>query len=181
MSTLITEEYKAQSRQLHEEGSFGVKGHSYAQRVLDICNAIYSSDVLDYGCGRHTLAKSLAFPIKEYDPCLEGFDSPPAPADVVVCTDVLEHIEPECLDAVLDDLKRVTRKFGFFAVDIRPARKTLPDGRNAHLIQEPAAWWFPKLYQRWSTVQISEMTFDSQTTPGVVKVLGFFAVVKDPR
>ncbi len=84
-----------------------------------------------------------------YDPAIEGLDDEPEPADLVVCGDVLEHIEPECLDAVLDDLKRCTVKAIFLTVATRPAKKTLSDGRNAHLIQQPAEWWLPKIMQRW--------------------------------
>jgi hypothetical protein len=181
MSTLISEAYKAQNRQLHEEGHFGFRGHAYGQAILDIASAIRSTDILDYGCGQHTLQKTLPFPIKEYDPCIPGFDTPPAPSDVVVCTDVLEHVEPECLDAVLDDLKRVTRLVGFLSIEVRPAQKTLPDGRNAHLIQEPATWWFPKLFERWSSVQMNDIFYNSKTVPGLVKKLGFYAIVKDKR
>ncbi|HET9469625.1 MAG TPA: hypothetical protein VFO24_00885, partial [Usitatibacter sp.] len=71
--------------------------------------------------------------------------------------DVLEHIEPECLDEVLDDLQRVTRKIGFFVIATREAEKTLPDGRNAHLIQEPIAWWAPRLEKRFTVSQVREM------------------------
>lgn len=175
---LISERYREQNSLLHKEGAYGHKGGSYANQVVDICNTLRSTDVLDYGCGQHFLAQRLPFPIKEYDPALEGFDKAPEPADIVVCTDVLEHIEPECLDAVLDDLKRLTKKVGFFAVDIREAKKTLPDGRNAHLIQQPAEWWFPKFHSRWSVVQITDILFPSQTNPGVIKNLGFMAAVR---
>jgi len=30
-------------------------------------------------------------------------------------------------------------------IDTLPARKTLPDGRNAHLIQESQDWWLSKI------------------------------------
>jgi len=59
----------------------------------------------------------------------------------VVCGDVLEHVEPECLDDVLAELRRVTQEVGLFVVHLTAAKKTLPDGRNAHLIQQPADWW----------------------------------------
>ena len=178
---LLTESYKAQNKLLHSAGGYGVKGHSYAERIIALCRAVGSMDVLDYGCGQHSMQKSLPFKIREYDPCVDGFDATPEPADIVSCTDVLEHIEPECLDAVLDDLKRVTRKLGFFTVDIRPARKFLSDGRNAHLIQEPAEWWFPKLFARFGSVQIGDILFNSETEPGLIKVLGFVAIVSNPR
>jgi hypothetical protein len=71
--------------------------------------------------------------------------------------DVLEHIEPDCLDDVLDDLKRVTKGIGFFTVACGPAAKVLPDGRNAHLIQEPPEWWLPKLLERFDLYTFQRM------------------------
>jgi hypothetical protein len=68
---------------------------------------------------------------------------------MVCCIDVLEHIEPDLLDNVLDDLKRVTKRIGFFTVSTSPAEKTLPDGRNAHLIQAAPEWWLPKFMERF--------------------------------
>ena len=175
---LISEAYREQNQQLHEsEEAYGTKGHHYAKRILHYCAAAETQDVLDYGCGKQTLQKRLPFPIKHYDPCIPGLDTPPEPADILVCTDVLEHIEPDCLDSVLDDIRRLTRVCAFLTVDTRPARKFLPDGRNAHLIQEPAEWWFPKLYSRFEVVQISKIVLrakDSQE--GREKNLGFIAV-----
>jgi hypothetical protein len=152
---LISPAYLEQNKQLHSEPGYGTKGYHYAKEIIPLANALRSADILDYGCGQRTLEKALGLPIRNYDPCIPGLDSPPEPADIVVCTDVLEHIEPDCLDAVLDDLKRVTRHLGFFVVDTRPAVKILPDGRNAHLIQEPAEWWFPKFFSRWEIVQVA--------------------------
>jgi hypothetical protein len=45
----------------------------------------------------------------------------------------------------------------------RPAKKLLPDGRNAHLIQQPRDWWLPRLAQRFAIHQVegneSEIVF----------------------
>jgi len=100
---------------------------------------------LDYGCGKGFLAEELDFPIWEYDPAVSGKERLPKPADIVICTDVLEHIEPETLDAVLDDLRRVTRKVGVFSLCTAPANKTFSDGTDAHLIVMPKTWWQMKL------------------------------------
>lgn len=178
---LLTESYREQNKQLHKRGNYGIKGHIYADAIAMVCASVGTTDLLDYGCGQGTLKKALPFPIREYDPCIAGVDKPPEPADVVACTDVLEHIEPECLDAVLDDLRRVTRMAGFFAIDTRPAKKVLPDGRNAHLIQQGADWWFPRLYERFSVVQIKDVLYESQTAPGLIKSLGIVAIVSGAR
>ena len=153
----ISPHYLEQNRRLHETGQYGASGGRWAGPVLQLCSDLGTRDVLDYGCGQRTLEKGLGFPIRNYDPCIPGLDAPPGPADIVVCTDVLEHVEPECLDAVLDDLKRVTRNAGLFLIATRPAEKTLPDGRNAHLIQEPQSWWLTRLQQRFRVSQVREM------------------------
>jgi FkbM family methyltransferase len=144
---LISDELREMNRQLHEENPYyGVGGGKYADLVKQIKAASPDIEsVLDYGCGKGFLQKSLDFPIWQYDPAVPEFSEPPRPADLVVCTDVLEHIEPDKLDYVLDDLKRVTLKAGYFVIHLGAARKTYPDGRNAHLIQQPADWWVKKL------------------------------------
>jgi hypothetical protein len=67
------------------------------------------------------------------------------PADVVVCNDVLEHVEPEHLDEVLKHMASLAKKAIVLTVATVPAVKTLADGRNAHLIVENARWWYTKL------------------------------------
>ena len=150
----ITPGYLELNRQLHSGGFYGISGGNWTKVVRSICDTIQSRDVLDYGCGQRTLEKGLGFPIRNYDPCVAGLDAPPEPADVVVCTDVLEHVEPACVDDVLDDLKRLTRKAALLVIANRPAKKFLPDGRNAHLIQQGRDWWLPKLALRFSIHQI---------------------------
>ncbi len=77
----------------------------------------------------------------------------PEPRELVACIDVLEHIEPECLDDVLDDLRRCVLKYGIFTIHTKPAQKILPDGRNAHLIQEQPDWWKEKLNKRFTIIK----------------------------
>jgi len=116
--------------------------------------------VLDYGCGSNlSLAKGLKslhkLTYQCYDPGVERYAAPPVPAELVCCLDVLEHIEPDYLEAVLDDLRRVTQGVLVATVATGPAGKTLPDGRNAHLIQEPMQWWLPKLWSRFDLQNFS--------------------------
>jgi len=153
----ITPEYAAQNRLMHETGTFGMSGGRWVQPVLALCEQLGTRDILDYGCGQRTLERFLGFPIANYDPCIPGLDAPPAPADIVVCTDVLEHVEPDCLDEVLDDLRRVTRVAGLFLIATRPAERVLADGRNAHLIQQPKSWWLPRLERRFRVSQVRDL------------------------
>jgi hypothetical protein len=116
--------------------------------------------ILDYGCGHNcTLAKSLKADHKityqAYDPGVPKFAKDPIPAQLVCCLDVLEHIEPEYLENVLDDLARLSEGLVFLSFCTAPALKFLSDGRNAHLTVQPVQWWLPKLWDRWDmqTVQ----------------------------
>lgn len=153
---LITEEYRKLNETLHASNAyFGKSGHKWAVDVIDLALSLRTQDILDYGCGKSTLAHNIPFRIKQYDPCVPKYSRTPEPAELVVCTDVLEHIEPGCLDSVLDDLKRVTKNMGFFVIANGMAKKNLPDGRNAHLIQEHASWWLPKIFQRFDILNFN--------------------------
>jgi len=153
---LITEEYRKLNAQKHEESdAYGSYGYQLTDHVKKLARQIGAHTILDYGCGKRTLEKKLGYAINNYDPAIPGCDGTPEPADLVVCCDVLEHIEPECLDAVLDDLQRVTKNTIMLLIDTQAANKHLPDGRNAHAIIENAEWWIPKLVTRWSTKEIS--------------------------
>jgi len=152
---VISEDYRSLNRQLHEANDFyGVGGAKHADTVRKLRESIKATSVLDYGCGKGMLAASLEFPIWEYDPAIPGKDELPRPADLVCCTDVLEHIEPAHLGAVLLDLKRVTKKLGYFVIHTGPASKTLPDGRNTHLIQRGEAWWRKNLSRAFKVGKI---------------------------
>lgn len=148
---LITDEYRQLNAELHVSNPhYGVSSSRWAPHVADLAARLQTQDILDYGCGKGLLKQTLGWPIREYDPAIPGKDTPPEPADLVICTDVLEHIEPECLSHVLDDLQRLTRKVAFLNVATRPAKKVLADGRNAHLIQEQLSFWLPQFWERFT-------------------------------
>ena len=148
---IISNEYKQECKQLHETvPDWGTGGRKYAPVVERIVKDYAPKNILDYGCGKQTLSRELSkYRIIGYDPALPGLDELPAPADLVICTDVLEHIEPDCLEDVLDDLERVVRCHLFAVVVNRRASQYLPDGRNCHLIIESHKWWIDKLWSRF--------------------------------
>ena len=139
---LISDEYRAININFHElKRNFGAGGRKWSELV----RPYEGQSILDYGCGKGTLKKALGFDIAEYDPAIVGKDALPEPADVVVCLDVLEHIEPENLDDVLTHIHSLMRRRGIFVISCRKAKKVLPDGRNAHLIVNEWGWWKGKL------------------------------------
>lgn len=154
---LISADYVQLNRQLHRENlAYGVGGDRYAQTVLKLTAALKTKNVLDYGCGKGRLGRALPFQIAEYDPAVTGKEESPKPADIVICTDVLEHVEPEKLLYVLGDLRRCIQQVGYFVIHTGPSMKSLADGRNTHLIQQPKAWWEEKLDGLFHVGQIFE-------------------------
>lgn len=155
---LISSDYAALNRDLHaSRPDYGTSGVRWAETVSALAEELRAASILDYGCGKQTLAAALpGLKLVGYDPALPGLDSPPEPADLVVCTDVLEHVEPDCIDDVLDDLCRVTSKLALVTVATRPAVKTLSDGRNAHLTVKPFSWWREGFLTRFDLVEVVE-------------------------
>lgn len=156
----ITEEYRKMQQELHENPRYGTASLGFAPLVADLIRQSGAQSVSDYGAGKKNLQVGLnnagIFPeYKPYDPAFPEYGSPQT-ADLVCCIDVLEHIEPALLENVLLDLAAITNKVGFFSIHMTPAVKVLPDGRNAHLIQEPTSWWLPKLCQHFDIVQLQQ-------------------------
>lgn len=143
---MISPDYLKLNSQFHKEcASYGTSGQKYSSDVERIAAQVGAETILDYGCGKCTLSKSLPhLNITNYDPCIEELDKPPAAADLVVCTDVLEHVEKEYIDSVINELKRLSRKAIFLYVGTIPACKNLPDGRNAHISIHDSEWWLDK-------------------------------------
>jgi methyltransferase family protein len=160
---LISEEYRKLQQALHRNPEYGIASVKYARLVADVATAQGASELLDYGAGKGRLGEALKqllprpLTIHHYDPAIAEWSARPAPCRLVACIDVLEHIEPEYLDNVLDELKRVVAGHGVFTVSTRPAKRILDDGRNAHLIQKPSSWWLPLLMERFELVAFNRV------------------------
>lgn len=154
---LISENYRQLNAALHSaRPDYGIGGARLAPMVEHLAATYKAESILDYGCGKGEMVKAMSAGwrslVAEYDPALVGKDGQPEPADLVVCGDVMEHIEPECLELVIRDLRRVTRKVLFCNIATFPASKELADGRNAHLIIEDVRWWLPRFWHVFEPV-----------------------------
>jgi len=139
---LISDMHRERNKKLHDTNlMYGVSAERHFNDVLNLYNSIDAKSLLDYGCGKSYLAKNLPFPIWEYDPAIPGKDEEARCADMVTCIDVLEHIEPDYLFLVLNDLQRCIKKYGYFVISTQPAIKAFEDGVNTHLIVENKEWW----------------------------------------
>jgi hypothetical protein len=141
---VISDSHTAIMRKMVEERLWIWNGGLLAV-VESLIRRLTPRTILDYGSGTGHLVTRLSVPAWEYDPAVPGKDLPPRPADLVLCLDVLPCVEPEYLDAVLADLSRCTLGVTYLVIETGPSAVTLPDGRNAHLIQEGAAWWRERL------------------------------------
>jgi SAM-dependent methyltransferase len=151
MRDLASDAYAAQLKKLHSDSkAFGV-GNVTAKHYPTIRNVIQKRSfcsVLDYGCGKGHFIQYA----KQNLPGLrvEGFDVasdeyailPSGPFDMVVCLDVMEHVEFGALSNVLGEIRERTGEVFICSVANYPAGKTLPDGRNAHVTQMPFGYWF---------------------------------------
>jgi hypothetical protein len=155
----ISAEYLALQKELHKDPNYGVASVHYAPLVKQVLELSKSTSLSDYGAGKQNLKKALHnigksdFDYRPYDPAFPEYGQA-QPAELVCCIDVLEHIEPDFIDAVLLDLRSITQKVGFFSIATGAARKVLKDGRNAHLIQKPTSWWLPKLCEHFEIMQL---------------------------
>jgi hypothetical protein len=148
----ISAEYRQQQMELHRNPNYGIASLGYAPTVKTVMEQFSVKSLSDYGAGKCNLQKALHglgkadFAYFPYDPAFPDYGAPRS-ADLVCCIDVLEHIEPPYLEAVLLDLRDIISNLGFLSIHTGAAVKVLSDGRNAHLIQQPSSWWLPKLCQ----------------------------------
>jgi hypothetical protein len=115
----ISGDYKNALLDRHERSEWGVTGGVLSgESVVNFLREHPEIEtVLDYGCGEGTLrayveAQGIVKPWTMYDPGMRGLDEKPnGKFDLVITTDVLEHVEPHMTMAVLNELRGFTNKF----------------------------------------------------------------------
>lgn len=157
----FTESYKALQHELHSHGNYGVTGAQYVPTIFHAISQLAkrhgSVKVLDYGSSSGATMKAVREhlwlpPSVEdfcYDPFVEEFSAEPEVADFLICTDVLEHVEPECTQAVLNHIAEKTKRLAFFSISLVEAGKRLSDGRNAHINLPGQEFWLKELKKRF--------------------------------
>ena len=141
------------------EGGMQFHGMSIMQHADDIgkfIRAVGAESMLDWGCGGaaaydspHKLWHHWGFDRHDvvlYDPSFKKFDTVPTrKADIVVCSDVLEHIVGKEVDAFIANLFARANKAVWASVCCREAKKTFPNSTiNLHVTIKPYSWWQDK-------------------------------------
>lgn len=150
---LISDDYKQSLAQLQLGNKFKGLLVKY-EPVKSFVEQYAPNSILDYGCAKGRLVQQLRedFPdiqvIHGYDPGVPEFDRiPQAKYDCLISNDVIEHFEPEFLDQSLAHMNTLFDRAAWLIIACYPAKKSLPDGRNAHLIIESPDWWRQRVAQ----------------------------------
>lgn len=162
MTKLISPQYQQQLIELHQKQRWGAQGWKALPDVLGLIlqYKLKKPTILDYGAGEQTLEHTAkwALPhakVTSFDPGIPGIDKLPATKwDIVVCTDVMEHVEPQFVDQTLQAIRLVTDRAAHLCIACTPAKTMLPDGRNAHLVVEDASWWLEKIRPMWNEIEV---------------------------
>jgi len=160
-------------KELHkEEGKFrGISLVPLVPTLMNITKENNCKTLLDYGCGKaipysKKECKSIGLrkPVQElcnlnsfdlYDPAYPKYNKlSKKKYDIVVCTDVMEHIAEQDIDYVLKDILSHSKKAVFLNISCQPALKHFKEGKfkgqNVHISVFDGVWWSDKVKNIWN-------------------------------
>ena len=77
--------------------------------------------------------------------------------DIVICTDVMEHIAEQDIDYVLTEILSHSKKTVFLNISCQPALKHFKEGKfkgqNVHVSVFDGHWWSDKVKNIWNNFQ----------------------------
>jgi len=138
--------YLEQAKLLHlnDKKWTGTTVRQYIPTINKLRKDYNLQTMLDYGCGK-AQHHDLTWKATKYDPAIPEFNVKPIGTfDLVISTDVLEHIPEENIDNIIADIFSYQGKWVFVSVCCREAREILPNGMNAHATVKPEDWWKDK-------------------------------------
>jgi hypothetical protein len=154
LENLVSNEYRALIEERHSkwDGMWGGHIDSKIKFIYKYALEYDCKSILDYGAGSRHFIKGIntqypnhSFIINEYEPGRKELAKDPPVSDMIVCLDVMEHIEPEKLDKVLEHINNKVNKIMYFNICTIASYGTFPNGQNLHLIIENKDWWIEKL------------------------------------
>jgi hypothetical protein len=134
---------------------FGLSVLQHETSIRSFAEAMGVKSVLDFGCGRgdaygapYFMHRRLGVPddgLTLYDPAFQELAAPPVGEhDLVICSDVLEHVPKHEVDEFVAVLFSHARRGVWASVCCRLAKKAFDDGRNLHVTVRPFSWWSAK-------------------------------------
>lgn len=147
-----------QYRILHQTNpDYGASSVKFVEELSLFIEHLRPRNVLDFGCGKGSLIRTLSLKYPHitfvgYDPAIPGKEHlPEATFDLVINTDVLEHIPESALPDVLAQISRLSRNV-FFNLHHAATRTILPNGENAHCTIKPPEWYHALMSQYFAHI-----------------------------
>ena len=141
----------------------------YIKSIDKLIKEYECKTLLDYGCGKafpysdKHLEVEIKAPVQKtwdidsytlYDPAYPKYDKlPTGKYDIVICTDVLEHIPEQDLDWVITRILNYSTKIVFInvctALALKHFKKGKLKGKNFHISVFDENWWLQKFKKIW--------------------------------
>lgn len=137
---------------------YGISSMEYFDEICLFIEELKPKKVLDYGCGKGKLIACLKekYPhitFVGYDPAVDEFSNcPDMKFDLVINTDVLEHIPENSLENVIKHIAQLSENV-YFALHHSKAVATLPNGENAHCTVKSPEWYKDLISKYFNTVK----------------------------
>ncbi len=185
---LIDENYINQYKKLHDEDeTYGTSSVMFKDEISLIIEYLKPKTVLDYGCGKGKLSLVLGERFSDtspktntvpssvngihfynYDPSIEKYNHIDLKHyDLIINTDVLEHIPEKDLDDVITKIASLSQKV-YFGLNHKKAAAILPNGENAHCTVKPQSW-----YKKLMSKHFDHLTLLPGRSPHLSVILTF--------
>ena len=155
-------QYKLLYKRKKNYGKTSIKLYDMLEKIINDLNI---SSVLDYGCGKSKLLdlikKNKKIKIYRYDPAIKKYSTlTKNKTDLVICTDVLQHVPLYDLDRVLKEIKS-KGIYILFYIKCTNHKTKLPNKTYANCTVYDKKWWLEKLsnyYDDIKEIKISDLT-----------------------
>lgn len=155
-------QYKLLYKRKKNYGKTSIKLYDMLEKIINDLNIL---SVLDYGCGKSKLLdlikKNKKIKIYRYDPAIKKYSKlTKNKTDLVICTDVLQHVPLYDLDRVLKEIKS-KGIYILFYIKCTNHKTKLPNGTYANCTVYDKKWWLEKLsnyYDDIKEIKISDLT-----------------------
>jgi SAM-dependent methyltransferase len=130
----------------------------YKHNIYEIIKNNNIKTILDYGCGKakfHSIlfnnkkipGSPLGIDITKYDPAIAQYaNKPTGTYDLVLCIDVMEHVQEDKVDEVLKDIFQLFSNRSIFNNYLLSCNcRYYLNGKNAHYTIKEPDWWKEKL------------------------------------
>jgi hypothetical protein len=153
-------------------------GEEVAETFVQVCKVTGNHSVADIGCGTgrggqriHELTGCRVELFDFAENCLDkSVDLPftvadlthpiPTACDFAFCTDVMEHIPPEDIEAVLNNVLGCAAE-AFFQISLVPDHMGSEIGHPLHLTVRPFEWWADQFHLLGASIKWSENRGDT--------------------